>query len=242
MPGTADYEQSPRDEKLCAAMAALAQLHIATGDFEQAWSLILGDRNAEAITPASSSAVPRRLAQLRELFQQGTAALSRAIDDAIWPGLAPLARKFIALLPSAIPKALAKLEPLAAVRLELQPCLRDIWHDHILFTGDDVTGIIDFGAVDIDTPATDVARLLGSLVADDLEGWQTGLTAYSTVRPLSSEELLAARALDASGAVLAGCNWIRWIYVERREFDDRQQVVERFQKIISRLANQATTL
>jgi homoserine kinase type II len=105
-----------------------------------------------------------------------------------------------------------------------------------LFTGDEVTGIIDFGAVDINTPATDIARLLGSLVADDLEGWQTGLAAYSAVRPLSPEESLAVVALDRSGIVLAGCNWIRWIYIERREFDNRQHVIDRFRKLLGRVA------
>jgi Ser/Thr protein kinase RdoA (MazF antagonist) len=221
MPGTADYERTPRVEKLRAAMTALAQFHIATHDFEP---------------PASSSTIPRRLAQLRELSQQGTTALSRAIDNAIWPDIAPLARQFIALLPSAIPLVITKLEPLAGVRLSRQPCLRDIWHDHILFTGDDVTGIIDFGAVNIDTPATDISRLLGSLVADDFEGWRTGLGAYSAERPLSPEESLAVVALDRSGIVLAGCNWIRWIYIERREFDNRHKVTDRFRKILARVA------
>ena len=73
------------------------------------------------------------------------------------------------------------------------------------------TGIIDFGAMDIDTPATDVARLLGSLVGDDETGWRTGLSAYSENRPLSADGTRAAKALDASSAILAGCNWIRWI-------------------------------
>jgi homoserine kinase type II len=235
MPGAADYEQSPRVEKLRAAMTALAELHVATRDFKQNAVKSSGVHLAELKPTTDQSAVARRLAQLRELSKQGMSDLSRAINEAVWPELAPLAGEFIARLPKVVPSAIAMLEPLNDSRLTLQPCLRDIWHDHILFTGDEVTGIIDFGAVGIDTPATDIARLLGSLVADDAQGWQTGLEAYSAVRPLSPEELLAVSALDKCGLVLAGCNWIRWIYVERREFEDRQQVIGRFRTIMRRL-------
>ena len=162
MPGTADYERSPSVEKLRAAMTALAQFHVAIADFDVAPKRLLA-HTVEAPRPRSRAALTR----LRELTHGGINELSRAITDTIWPELAPLARQFVAALPSAVPRAIAQLEPLANVPLPLQPCLRDIWHDHVLFTGDEVTGLIDFGAVDIDTPATDIARLLGSLVGDD---------------------------------------------------------------------------
>ena len=88
---------------------------------------------------------------------------------------------------------------------------------------------------DIDTPATDVARLLGSLVGDDASGWQAGLTAYSTVRPLSIQNREAIPALDVAGTILAGCNWIRWIYVDNRQFDDRPLIIERVARLLDRL-------
>ncbi len=200
MPGAADYEQSPRVEKLRAAMTALAKLHVATRDFKQNAVKSSGVHLAELKPTTDKSAVVRRLAQLRELSKQGMSDLSRAINEAVWPELAPLAGEFIARLSRAVPSAIAMLEPLATVRLPLQPCLRDIWHDHVLFTGDDVSGVIDFGAVDIDTPATDIARLLGSLVADDSDGWHTGLAVYSAVRPLSPDESLAAVAPSTNAA------------------------------------------
>jgi homoserine kinase type II len=136
--------------------------------------------------------------------------------------------------------------------LPLQPCIRDIWHDHVLFTGSRVTGLIDFGAVAIDTPATDIARLLGSLAdvtplpfregpgegSNEPNVWHEGLTAYSAIRPLSEKESLAVTALDAAGPILAGCNWIRWIYSDRREFENRGQIYERFRRIVSRTATE----
>jgi Ser/Thr protein kinase RdoA (MazF antagonist) len=145
-----------------------------------------------------------------------------------------MARQFIALLPRAVPPAIARLEPLAKATLPIQPCIRDIWHDHVLFTGNEVTGLIDFGALDFDTPATDIARLLGGLVGGDASGWQTGLAAYSEVRPLSRNESRAVIALDDCGILLAGCNWIRWVSVDRRHFENHAQIIERFRKIVER--------
>jgi Ser/Thr protein kinase RdoA (MazF antagonist) len=162
--------------------------------------------------------------------------LSRAIDEATWPEFAALARQFIAALPRAVPPAVAKLESIAQVPMPLQPCIRDIWHDHILFTDNRVTGIVDFGGVEIDTPATDIARLLGSLAGDEAGAWQSGLSAYSAVRPISHDELAAVLALDVAGTILAGCNWIGWIYNEDRQFEIRAQVLERFRRIASRCA------
>ena len=40
-------------------------------------------------------------------------------------------------------------------------CIGDVWHDHILFEGDAVTGMIDFAAAKVDHVAADLARLLG---------------------------------------------------------------------------------
>jgi hypothetical protein len=46
---------------------------------------------------------------------------------------------------------------------------------------------------------------------------------------------MAVPALDMAGVILAGCNWIRWIYVDGRQFEDRGQVTNRFRTIVSRL-------
>ena len=224
---------APTNKKLRAAMVALATFH-----------------NAVADMPASD-AIPvpvRHLLRLRELSPHQINQLSSAVTDTIWPDLALLARQFLAALPRAIPPAIAQLEPLATVKFPVQPCIRDIWHDHVLYTGDEVTGLIDFGALDMDTPATDVARLLGSFASitphpfreGQGEGslnvapvWQVGLAAYNTIRALTPDETSAVHALHTSGTVLAGCNWIHWIYRERRQFDEQPRIIERFKKIVA---------
>jgi Ser/Thr protein kinase RdoA (MazF antagonist) len=225
MPGSANYNQSPTQEKLSNAMTALAQFHLAVHDFALA---------GFADVAGAGLATSRHLSRLKELSKRESGELYRAISDRIWPELGPLARQFLETLPGRLPLAIQQLEALGGVTLALQPCLRDIWHDHVLFTGDSVTGVIDFGGVNIDTPATDIARLLGSLAGIDGAAWREGLAAYSRARPLSTDEECAAMALDASGTILAGCNWLRWIYIEERRFEDRPQVIERIRQIVQR--------
>jgi Ser/Thr protein kinase RdoA (MazF antagonist) len=251
MPGAADFDRSPSVDKLRAAMRALAQFHNAVADFP----LTAMQRIAGA-----PPAPVRHVARLRALTPSQIQNLAHSIRDTTWPDLAPLARRFIETLPQTLPRAIAQVEPLTDAHLPLQPCLRDIWHDHVLFTGDEVTGLVDFGATDIDTPATDLGRLLGSLASSSSlpplpcreacgepsragqgEGspsvantWQEGFAAYNTLRPLTPDEARAAHALNTSGNLLAGCNWIRWIYIEDRQFDDPAQVIERFRRIVAR--------
>jgi Ser/Thr protein kinase RdoA (MazF antagonist) len=223
--GKADYELSPSTQKLSAAMTALAKFHLAVRDFPI---------SATTNTTSSAPAISRRLSKLRKLSVRGTGELSQAINVAIWPELTPLARNFLSTIPRLLPRAIGQLEPLSHIPFPVQPCIRDIWHDHVLFTGDVVTGIIDFGGMEIDTPATDIARLLGSFVGDNEADWRAGLNAYSTIRPLAADELRAAKALDTSSTILAGCNWIRWICLDGRQFEDRARVIERFRQIVAR--------
>lgn len=224
MPGEADYCDQPSVEKLRSAMRVLARFHNAVADFDC--------KPFECVN--TSSAPVRHLSRLRGLTPVRIRELSDAISGRTWPELVPLAQAFIASLPATISPAIVLLVPFERTALPMQPCLRDVWHDHVLFTGDEVTGMIDFGAIDIDTPATDIARLLGSLAASNLDRsqvWGEGLAAYNTIRPLSKDEIRAARALDSSSPILAGCNWIHWIYIDGRKFEHRGQVIERFQRI-----------
>jgi Ser/Thr protein kinase RdoA (MazF antagonist) len=227
MPGVADYERSPSVERLRAAMSVLARFHVAAADYSSLAS--------NAPWHAPSPAIANRLGRLRDLQTGGIDALAGAVMNDVWPELAQLAKEFLATLPGQVPNAIAVLAPLAGIAFPLQPSIRDIWHDHVLFEGEVVSGLIDFGAMQIETPAGDIARLMSSLVGDDATGWREGLAAYAAIRPLSDRELSAIGALDVSGNLLAGCNWIRWIYVEGRQFENRMQVLERFRRIVARL-------
>jgi Ser/Thr protein kinase RdoA (MazF antagonist) len=123
----------------------------------------------------------------------------------------------------------------AAPQLILQPAIRDVHHEHVLFTGDEVTGLIDFGALRIDTPLADVARLVGSLVGDDQEARTFAFDAYSERRPLGEMDRRLIDVLDESSVVLGAMNWLTWLYVERRDMGAVGPIVTRLDQILSRL-------
>ena len=108
--------------------------------------------------------------------------------------------------------------------MPLQPCLCDLWHDHVLFTDDDVTGVVDFGSAKTDHVAVDLARLLGSFVEDDPDLRDAGLDTYDREVGLSGEDRALVDVLDRTGAIIGLMNWLRWIYQEKREFADDERV------------------
>jgi homoserine kinase type II len=127
------------------------------------------------------------------------------------PLLGPLAARAVALLRAWLPRVPGVLAPWADRREQVRPCLRDVWHDHLLYEGERLTGLIDYAAVRPDAVATDLARLVGSLAGDDEEGWRVAIEAYREVRPLSDEEERLARALDRTGTIAALATWARWL-------------------------------
>jgi Ser/Thr protein kinase RdoA (MazF antagonist) len=151
------------------------------------------------------------------------------------PSLASEAERILTLFPQVATQVSLQLNAAGQRAVPTHPVIRDVWHDHLLFTGDAVTGLIDFGAMRNDSIAVDVSRLLGSLVGDDIQGWKHGLGAYQQIRPLSRAEDELIGTLDSSTILLSGLNWLRWIYVDRRRFDDFAQVAGRLREIAGRL-------
>jgi homoserine kinase type II len=223
LPGRADYRDHPSPARLEAACAELARLH-------QAW--------ANAIPPASAPcpAVERRLEHARA-WQQRLASgwrppNEKGADDPLRPW-AERAWHLLAWWSGTVP---SMLKPWVGRPLPLQPCLCDVWHDHILYDGERVSGLIDFGGVKVDHVSVDLARLLGSLVGDDGTGWECGCKAYATVRPLAPEEEALARVLDRTGAIVGAMTWLRWLYLEGREIEDRAAAARRLAALVERMA------
>src|SRR6185437_12048048 len=119
--------QQPSAARLEAACTALAQLHTV-------WRSL-------SIVMAVCPAVQRRLAfveEWRRLLQSGWHPLAaaensdtlRPIVERVWRQLAPA----VELVPHRLQRWLG------GNRL-VQPCLCDLWHDHLLFEGDRLTGL-----------------------------------------------------------------------------------------------------
>jgi len=224
MPGTADYLADPQPQRLRAALLALARFHRASQTFPVAEQ-----------QPAVSPGIVARRRRLQTLMRGDLESLRRSILPGQLPALEPRADRLFTLFPHVAPRVARLLDRAANEKVSLQPCLRDIWSDHVLFEGTRVTGIIDFGALRADNVSTDVARLLGSLAGDDLSAWQQGLTAYASIRPIAAAERVLIEAFDQSTVLLAGINWIDWIYRQRLTFENSAAIPERLDTFLVRL-------
>lgn len=221
MPGRADFHERPSRARLGAACQALAGLH-------RAWTTLSRQRGP-------CPAILRRV-------QEGGKWADRIAAE--WqPNLEPSASQFMhdlvrrawhAFFPR-VKETQRLLEPWAQRQVLHQPCLCDIWHDHVLFEGEEVSGIIDYGSIKEDNVATDLARLLGSLVGDDQEMWSVGLKAYASLRPLSLEEEALISVLDKTGTLLGAGNWLKWLCEEKRQFDDPEAVARRLSSLVERI-------
>ena len=83
--------------------------------------------------------------------------------------------------------------------------------------------------------ARDVARLVGSLVANDRSEWGKAIEAYRQVAPFSDRDFDWALRLDASSVVVAGLNWINWLFVESRHLENAEVVSRRVHELALRL-------
>ncbi len=226
MPGTASSAFGPAPRKIRAAMTTLAEFHQATVSFP-----------APPTSSVVSPGIQMRRRRLRSLLGGHASQIeARIAAGGGWPEVRRQATELLRLFRLAATAGAERLEAAAGVRVRLQPCLRDIWSQHVLFVGHRVTALIDFGALRYESVAADVARLLGSLALDDSRGWREGLQAYETVRPLSVDEKRLLAAFDQSTVLLAGMNWIEWIFWEKRQFEDPAAVQQRLEQILTRLA------
>ncbi len=228
MPGVADYWQQPSPDKMRHAVQAVAQVH-------SAWAT----QPARRQVPDS---VLLRIEKLSQLFRQSRTTdrfrqiQAATVEHALLKGLGfQICERFCVLARSVA----VELNSIAETRVEIQTIIGDVWHDHVLFTGDQVSGLVDFGAMRVDCPAADLARLLGSLVQDDTDGWEQGFQAYDLAHPqragCPAEFRQFVGILDRSNTLLSGMNWLCWICLEGKKFGDLTPIQKRLQQILKRM-------
>ena len=121
----------------------------------------------------------------------------------------------------------------------LQWVLRDVHRGHVLFfRSGNVSGILDFDAMRVDTPATDLARwvsgfLTGASGSDRTAGesagcgafdrradgiWRAALAGYRSVSPFSDREEHLSRLLLPASLWISLANWCVWLAIEGRTF------------------------
>jgi homoserine kinase type II len=223
-PGTADFHANPSPAQLRAACVALGRLHVSWADFAEA--------------PRPCPAVIRRLTAAREWLDATVGGWRREFMPPD-PVSRFVQRAWQAVM-DRTPAIARLLEPWRSVTVPVQPCVCDIWHDHVLFTGDDVSGLIDFGALKLDNVSVDLARLLGSMIGDDAALFETGLNAYAEIRPLSDSEQSLVGVLDRTGVVLGLANWLRRLSHRGSVYEDRTAVARRISELVTRAENWAS--
>jgi Ser/Thr protein kinase RdoA (MazF antagonist) len=218
MPGRADFTTHPSVLRLEHACTALARLH-------GVWL------SGTARVPCP--AVERRL-QRWQAWRDLLATGWHPATEVAHPLHALVVRSWN-LLPPLMQNIPRQLAPWLDCRLPIQPCLCDIWHDHVLFLGDEVTGIIDYGSAQLDHVAVDLARMLGSLVGDDSAMIAAGLRAYREVRGVSQADEELMRVLDVTGAVIGAANWLMWLELERRPMENLEAAARRWNTLLTRI-------
>ena len=213
MPGRADLSDPPASARVVSAFRGLAQLH-------------LGLANAPESRSGKSPGLTRRLRELSSILDGEFSGLPAILMRKPESLSGTLALRWLEHANRLAPGLREPLEHASNLESRLQPCLRDARRDHFLFVGDELTGIVDFGAMDVDSVAGDLARLLGDWLIADRTGAlrRIALDAYESIRPLDDLERRLRLQFERSTALLAPGHWVRWHFVEGRVFDDPEAV------------------
>jgi homoserine kinase type II len=222
MPGEADRSQPPSPARVAAAFRALASFH---------------QRLASASILGQSTGLIARAAELRDLTAGGGfAELANQISAGEHDRPHALANRWQIMAQRLAPRVLDVVQRAAAHTVTLQPCLRDARPDHFLFVGDRVTGLVDFGAMDQETVAADLARMCSEWDGLDKSARATALAAYADIRPLDAREDRLIDLFEQAAAVLGAAHWIRWHFAEHRSFEDPTAVERGLARGVDRLA------
>ena len=224
MPGEADLATNCTDAKVEAAFSALAKFHSAVEPAER--------------SEHPSEGVHSRLDFANRLIGEMPEMASRVGNSSLDGQTKLLCTEIVDLARDRLPMLPDFLQPVVGKPLPLQPVIRDIWHQHVLFQDDQVTGIVDFGAMREETVALDFARLLASLPRRSQENRELqpiAINAYTRLRTLSELEIRTMVALLNVSNVLSGLTWVRWLAMGGRTFEDMENVRGRLAEICLQL-------
>lgn len=224
MPGAAFPSLNDAPRRLQTACEAVAQFHIAARSLA-----------GEGTWAKRSPGLAEREQLLRDLLGGGCARLEHAIEPGIWPEAAARGVELLGRFKLAAPAVEKLLRSSVTLAAPQYVCLRDIRAEHVLFEGSRVSGLIDFGAIGVETRAADIARFLGDAAGDEAAAWRNGIEEFDRVLRLTDAERRLIEAFDASAVLLSGIRWLTWIYLEKRTFSDRSAVIARLDRLLGRL-------
>lgn len=226
---TASFNDTKKSQSLAAAsLRSLAKFHVAAASLDDVVDTGIS-RGLQNRIELTERLLHGELDELESRSCSEAASLSNPYSQKLQTIL-QLAKPRIVQLPKL-------LQPARQMQFSLQPCIRDVWYDHVLFEDERVTGLIDFGALQAnETVACDIARLLTSVEGHVHDTWNVGVAAYEEVRQLTANEKDALALFRQSTIALSGLSWARWLLLERRHFENEERVCQRLDEIIGWLA------
>jgi Ser/Thr protein kinase RdoA (MazF antagonist) len=218
--GSSDPRRPPSVGRLRAAFAGLAAFH---------------QRLAFSATLGPSPGLGARLDEAEGLLRSELGRIRQVLTNSPADPTRDTAIRWETLARDGLPSVATRLRREAPAAIGLQPVLRDARPDHFLFDGDHLTGLIDFGAMGVDAPAADLARLLGEWTGRDLVARSGALEAYTANRTLGPSEVELIDVFAESAAWLGPARWVRWHYLKHRPFDDPDAVRRGLDRAMDRL-------
>ena len=195
----------------------------------------------QSTSAVSCAAIDERLERLTELHHRGLSWIEQATARIDLPAV----RQFVPLLQSRLRSDVGPLRQLLqGLRQQewlQQPCIRDVRAEHFFFDHDDqVRGLIDFGAMRIDSRVLDWSRFLQEFSAN-ATAVGTILTELRASNHLQPAEWAMLPVLYRSSNLLAPLNWLRWLGLENRHFSNLSAVNRRFQLLCERVLDDEKT-
>ncbi|MCA9063436.1 MAG: phosphotransferase [Planctomycetaceae bacterium] len=239
LPGKACPMEDISEGQLRNAMRCLAEFH-----FEAAvWGSHLPHQNWFSVKVAPSPGLLRRLDLLRLLRQHELATLLNAAANDRNPEFRRPAESHLKLWQPRLTHVIQLCEQLENTDFRLSPVIRDVWRDHILFCGDEVTGMIDLTAAGTDHPVLDLTRLLRSWFGRDSKRVHAAFDMYSQQVAMTSLERTLFQALDLASVILSPVTWFRRRYLEGRlQETDAPDVIRRIHELTDFAAEIAAAL
>ena len=209
-----------------AALQALGRFHVLAESFRP---------SSNQPRVQSAPGLKLRAQILCEMNPEFLALLTQSVQRRAHGAMSGMATELLDKIRRNLPQAVELVQQSLQSPLPVQWCLRDIHPGNLLFVGQEVSGIVDFGAAAIDSVAGDLARLMGGIGGDSRQQ-QEALAAYESIRPLRPQELRAMEAYHRGGLVCAAANWLRWLYLERTMDPDSPSVQVRLRGLSTQLA------
>ena len=223
--GAADFAENHSPARTTAALQAVAQFHVAGSQFS---------RHQQGEKFAPSQVVEDRFKQMQDWKDRKAFVLQAKAADAplqIRSFAEPILGHFWRLVPHLLPP----LQIAAHLPVPWLPAIRDLRPEHLLFTGEQLTGILDFGALRWESPMLDLARLLSGCQQPTSEWVAAALASYHEVRPLDDSELHLLEPLLASVTLMSALTLLDWLILEQKPFSHPQLLIRRLAVLLRQL-------